>query len=272
MPYLTLNEIDFDVVPGERETSIIGARRRMFDGSYKQTVRASKESYTTQTGLLSRDDADAFYDLLMGYGSNWRFAAASDYYSGKGGALGVETLGGGTITAGGASGKFDKRITFSSATPYLSFTPTGDDALTGNYTIAVWKLTSTGPDVWTHYAATWDGSALTEYTNGVAGAAAMNFISVTSGVLRLNNSEATSNWAYSDLLAFPFVMPATWIAAIAAATRQFPNRPNVEVSGDMVNRAVSDPLTCCPVVEGFVPVPQANALDGGRVVFRLEEV
>ncbi len=277
MPHFALNGATIDVAhgSGHRETSIMGSRIRAVDGSWIQTVRTSKESYSASSPLMIRDSADALYSLLQGYGHNFRFAAASDYYSGKG-LAGTATLGGGTITAGGASGKFDKRVTFSSATPYLSWTPAGDDALTGSYTISVWKLTATGPDVWTHYLATWDGSTLTEYENGIAGAYSMNFISVTAGVLRLNNSEAASNWDYSDLVALPFVVPTAWIAGLAATTRAFPNRPNVEASGDLFNLAASAPLVCCATDVEFAPVPfidtTGSALDGGKVSFTLVEV
>lgn len=278
MPHFTLNQITLDVAlgSGKRETTIVGERRRAIDGTLLQTIRASKDSFDASSMLMQRADADALYALLMGYGHNMRFAAASDYYSGKG-LTGTATLGGGSITAGGASGKFDKRVTFSSATPYLSWTPTGDDVLTGDYTISVWKLTSTGPDVWTHYLATYVAATttLTEYQSGIAGAYAMNFVSVTAGVLRLNNSDAASNWAYSDLVALPFAVPAAWVPFLAAASRAFPNRPHVEVDGDMVGDPVT-PLTCCAAVDGFAPVAFVDSsgeqLDGGRVSFRLEEV
>ena len=278
MPHFALNGATVEVAhgSGQRETAIVGSRQRAFDGTWRQTVRAHKDGYSASSPLMIRDSADALYLFLMGYGHNFKFASsATDYYSGKG-LAGTATLGGGSITAAGASGKFDKRVTFSSATPYLSWTPAGKDVLTGSYTIAVWKLTSTGPDVWTHYLATWDGSTLTEYENGVAGAYSMNFISVTAGVLRLNNSDAASNQAYSDLVALPFVVPTAWIAGLAATTRAFPNRPNVEASGDMLNLASTAPLVCCATDVEFQPVPfidtTGSALDGGRVSFRLVEV
>lgn len=268
MAYFTLNGIDFDVIPGERETSIIGARRRMFDGSYKQTVRTSKEVYATQTGLLSRDDADAFYSLLMGYGHNWKFAAASDYYSGKG--LG-STATNGTPTAGGASGKFDKRLSLDN-TEYVTWTPSGDDALAGDYTISVWWLDTTWKHVLKRYVAS--TTTTTYYRDGVTDASFAdwtNTLTVTAGVLKLLGEVGGD--AFSDLVALPFAVPTSWIPSMAAYTRAYPNRPNVEVYGDMFNAdAVGNCLTCCPVVEGFTPVPQANALDGGRVSFRLEEV
>src|SRR5262245_41057372 len=125
MPSFVVNEIEVDVAhgSGELDSTLVGDRTRSIDGSTTTNIRAWKDGLSFSTPVIDRDDAEALRRLLRGDGHNFRFAdSATDYYSKKG-LAGTATLGGGTITAGGASGKFDKRVTFSSATPYLSWTP-----------------------------------------------------------------------------------------------------------------------------------------------------
>lgn len=275
MAFFVANEIEIDVAhqSGEKESLLIGERKRMFSGRYVQTVRAWANRFSAQTPPMPRADADALYRLLRGDGHNFRFAAAGDYYSGKGlpGTAASDPVAGG---ANGHLGADNKRITLDSDDT-VSWTPTGADALTGDYTLLVWHLTSAGPDVWAHWAVRSLGGTVTYWVAGANQGDASTVtwelkLSVTSGVLKLGDGANAD--VFSDLVAVPFGMPTSWIEDLAAAnTRQFPNRPYLEVSGSMVNKTVASPFTCCGVVESFTPVPYAGNLDGGRVVFSLEE-
>lgn len=294
MSWLTLNGIEIELAlgSGKRDTQIIGERRRAFDGTMISSGRAMKDGYDCTTTLMARDDADALYAFLMGYGHNWKFAAALDYYSGKG-LKDTANTGPAGVTAGTASGKFDKCIALGS-TENVTWTPAGYDSLAADYTIACWWLYDDDPArLWKHILVRRSGTTLTYYTDGVLDDTETGTpdpgapdgdpvwdakMSITAGVLKLLGEVTadTVDDAFSDLLALPFAVPTTWIAQMAAYARSVPNRPHVEVAGDMVNRAVTNPLTCCVMVDSFVPVPFVNSsgeqLDGGRISFRLEEV
>lgn len=297
MAWFSVNGVTIELAlgSGKRESNIIGVRRRAFDGSLLQSASAIKDGLDFETTLMVRDDADALYALLMGYGHNFRFAAAGDYFSGK---FLKETATSGSPLAGGASGKFDKRLTLES-TEYVTWTPSGKDALTGDYTIACWWLSDDNPDdVWTHILVRRSGTAVTYYTDGIlvdteavsAGPPVGDVtpdatpswdakMTVTSGVLKLLGEVTadTVDDAFSDLIALPFAVPTDWIPLLAAATRAFPNRPNVEASGDLLNLAATAPIECTASGVEFTPKPfvdptAGETLDGGSVSFRLDEV
>lgn len=277
--------IDLALGSGQRETIIVGDKRRMYDGSVRQIVRSEKFGADFTTTPMVRDEADALDKFLRGHGENFRFPTAGEYYSSKGLA---HTATVGAPVAGGASGKFDKRLTLPSAAS-VTWTPTGKNALTGDFTIACWWLSDDAPsDVWTHILVRKSGSSYTYYTDGVLadtddgtpdGTPVWDGkLTVTAGVLKLLGEVTadTVDDAFSDLWALPFAVPTSWIASFAASTIAFPNRPHVNASGDLLNLSAASALECCASDVVFTPIPfvdsTGEALDGGRVSFRLEEV
>lgn len=277
MPFFAANgiEIGLSVRSGSRTPILVGSRNTAFSGQQNSTVRALADQYEAVTLPMSKADAFALFQFLRGDGHNFRFAAAGDYYSGKwlAGTPTSDPIAGG---ANGHLGASNFRITLDS-NDYVSWTPTGVDALTGDYTLLVWHLLSTGPDVWGHKAVrVLNGGAPSYWEGGIeiGGAGDVTWeakLSVTAGVLKLGDGANAD--VFSDLVAVPFGMPDAWIPEVVTATttRQFPNRPHLEVSGDMVNRAATAPIVYCATVNGFDPVPFAGSDDGGVVSFTLRE-
>src|SRR3990167_10271489 len=145
----------------------------MVDGSFASSRVVLKKQFGIETLSMALATADAWEGLLLGRGHVWDM---TDQYSDRKG-LGYTSVNG-TPTFDGASGKFSKRLTLD-ATEYVRWTPSGDDSLAagagnpvGDYTIMVWKLTGTGPDVWTNYIVRSLAGNTNKWTDGVSDDAA----------------------------------------------------------------------------------------------------
>lgn len=273
MPALTVNGVEIEVAirTGGRKYVEIGDRVLSLSGTETATRTARKLERDIQTVPMSDADAVAWARLLSGDGHTFRFAAAdpTGFYSDKGLAA-TET---GTVTPNGASGKFDKRVSLA-ASATLEWTPTGPDSLgagddnpQGDYTLGAWLLTSTGPDVWTHYLVRNQGG-VTWYEDGVLdGGAAPTWLTVASGVLTLGDGSAR---VVSDLFAVPFAIPTAWAATWGARTAAFPRLPFVEVDGELVGDPTTARLMRARDLKDS-PEPMADDEYGKRLEFTLRE-
>lgn len=283
MAYLTLCGISIDVgvESGKRTWSDLSERRRSFSGALRATHTAQKRAWECTATPMSSDSADALSALLRGLGHTWRFSA--DAYSSKGLAA-VDP----TTPAYGQSDPFaGTNAVDLDIGDFLDWTPTGLDALTGDFTLLVRRYVSG----WVHYVIRRvvrpTGITTDKWVDGVSNpGASTTFLTVNgSGVLRLASAGA-DNEKYSDLVALPFAIPDTWVAPLYSATRPFPDRPIVEVNGDLVSAPygissvtglpVASPIAMRGRVDAEDPAPHADAsgdqLDGRRLTFTLEEV
>ena len=271
MSFLTINAVEIStmVKSAGREPEEIGDMARALDGTLVSTRVKIKRKWPCETAMMTRAEADALEGLLLGRGHTWKFTAK---YSAKG--L-TESATSGSVTYNGASGKFDKRVTLGAAA-YSRWTPTGDDSLVagamnpkGDYTLMIWKLTSTGPDVWTHYIVRYLDGVTNKWVNGASNdAATTDFITNTAGVVQIGNG--TDAAVFSDMVALPFGIPTTWIANIYANTRAFASAPKLDASGDLI----SNPTTPLSVRARNVrqkPEPYASDVVGKRIEFELHE-
>lgn len=216
---------------------------------------------------MASDTADAVSALVRGLGHAWRFSA--DGYSSKGLAPNEEPDGGpaynqtGPPTVSGAKGvAFD-------INEYIEWTPTGLDALTGDFTLLVRRNAGT----WVHHVIRKQGGSTTTWDNGSTPGGATGWLTVnSSGVLKLGDGTAQT---FADLVALPFAIPDSWVAPLYNSTRAFPERPMLEVNGDLVS-APATPIQMRGRVDAEEIAPHVDTngeqLDGRRVNFTLEEV
>lgn len=273
MAFLTINGLTIEVRPDVRRSyTENGERRRAFDRSLRGSRYHRKRRLECQSLHLTPAEADALAGLVDGLGHSWRFDHATQglYSSGKGLPTSATN---GTITTNGASGKFDKQVTFN-ALAYARWTPVRADVLTGNYTLSVWRLTATGPDVWTHYLVRNVGGTVTYYENGVliGGSGDVTWeakLSVTAGVLQL--ADGTNADVFSDLVALPFAVPLTWPAVLGVSTQAYPSIPTLEVNGDVISSPTA-PVEFLGLVEGEAIVPTAAGAASRVLSFALDEV
>ena len=268
MAFLTVNAVSLDLAAGssKRQWLAFGDRRRVASGALRTNEATEKRTWDCMTTPMKAADATAWSGLLRGRGHNFRFAAAGDYYSAKG--LAGTASGAGTVTAGGSSGKFDKKVSFSASTRVLEWTPTGPDSLANDYTVMVWKWVT---DAWKHYLIRNLAGSVTKYENAVTYGGSTDFLTVTAGVLKLNGADAGE---FSDLVALPFAVPTSWISSLHGSTRAFPNSPRLELDADLVGDP-STPLEAFGKVDSEEIVPHVDAdgeqLVGRKLSFSLEE-
>ena len=266
MAFCTLNNITLRVAAdtGDRDWTEIGARERAFDGTLRTTRSKLKRAWSLSTKPLIATEVDAWVALLQGRGHSWDFTSE---YSSKG--L-VKTSQNGTPTFNAASGKFDKKLQLD-ATEWVRWTPSGDDVLTGDYTLTVWRL-ETG--VWHHYVIRKTGGSTNKWVDGVSNdAAATAWLTVTAGVIQLG--DATNADDFSNLVALPFSIPSSWVASLYASTRAYPAIPKLELGGDIVSSPTT-PISTKALVERETPAafPSSGVWQPGarRIELRLEEV
>lgn len=266
MAFLTVCAVAVDVADasGRRNWADLSDRRRTFSGSLRSTHTAQKRSWECATPPMASDAADAVSALVRGLGHTWRFTA--DAYSSKG-LLGTEV---GTPTYNQA-GFADAKAMSLDSTEYVDWTPSGLDSLTGDYTLLV-RRDETG---WQHYVIRSLGGTIDKWKNGATHSPAITWMTVTGGVLRLGEAAVSSTVKYADLVALPFAIPSSWVASLQTATRAFPERPLLEVNGDLVSTPAT-PIQMRGRVDAEEIAPHVDSdgeqLDGRRVNFTLEEV
>lgn len=266
MPFLTINgiQVKVDLRAGARKWSEGGYVERMFDRSATKFEANEKRSWRLETENrgLTRTEADALSALVRGRGHTWKFAAASDLWSSKGLTTSATS---GTLTAGVAGGKFDKKLQITAA-GYGRWTPTGKDALTGDYTLSVWRLES---GTFRHYVRRSDGTIWRE--GSTSGSPTAPFLLVASGYVQLGDPASGATQEFSDMVALPFAVPDSWPAQMFAYTRAFPNLPFLEMAGDVSSAAVVSVLGTVDEepVQGFMSAGTWH--NGRRLEFDLHE-
>ena len=233
MAFLTLNGITcpVDLDGGMTEWEDQADAGRGASGDYLTTLLSSRRSWPIGMKTLVARQANAWERLAKGLGHRFSFV---DAYSSKG-LKAVET---GTVTFNGASGKFDKRVTIA-ASASAAWTLGTDKAhgLTLDYTVSLWFLTSTGPDVWTHYLVVKRSGAVKKWVDGVNNdAAATPWLVVDSTLGKVTLGDGTSR-AFSEMIVHPFAIGADsgeWVTSFSGATVAHPDLPTLRAGGTLV--------------------------------------
>lgn len=268
MAFLTLCAVAVDVseASGRRTWLELGDRRRTFSGGLRTTYTAQKRNWECSTPPVSSEVADALSALVRGAGHSWRLT--NDAYSTKG-LAGAAT---GSPTFGQSDPFSGTNAVSIASTSYIDWAPSGLDSLTNDYTLLVRRNESP----WKHYVVRSLGGVVTKWVDAVSNDAAdTSWLTVSSGVLRLGKAAASSTIVYSDLVAIPVAIPSSWVASLKNAGRLFPQRPILEVNGDLVS-APANPIQMRGRIDSEDIAPHVDSsgeqLDGRRVSFTLEEV
>jgi hypothetical protein len=196
----------------------IGALERMNDGSLSDTRRDKKRKLEfSLTPMTWAGALEAYEGLLDGDGHVWAFGATFGLYSYAGlgpnaGYVGITT---------GAGGKFSQKMTVGATTGTITFNP---NLPSTRWTIMVWRFES---GAWHHYVIDSTGAY---WRDGVATSAPAWLSVPGDGTFTISNVTGAAV-DYSDLVALPFIMPASWVATMYASTRAFSPLPKLEVYG-----------------------------------------
>lgn len=227
MPFLSLNGLTVRLLVSnfdKGEPAIVGDRNRAINGALRETVVATKRSWRGTMAHASPADAEAWRRFLLREG--WDSVSFDGtLYSGKG--LAPNAGHGATLST--ASPKFGTHNVATNANAL-----TYSFALGSVWSVSLWRWSGTA---WEHFVVRSDGAKWLAGTRNDA--AGTTFLSVSGGSVTL----AASN-SFDDLAAFPFLLPATWPAEIAAATTAF-TCPTLIAAGDAIEGA---PRTVVPVV------------------------
>lgn len=231
MAFLLANGFNLGAVIAASEPKgdrrIIGNAAAANDGTMRVTRQSTKRDLSFTTVPLSDPDAFVWESFFTGEGETWSFD--SSVYGSKG--LGPTGGGGYSIVAGGA--KFGASKLRLVAGGVLALVGAGQHssgrADAGSpVSYAVWRFESAA---WHHYVIRSDGAKWVDGVRNDAAATTWAIVSLVS--LGLANI-AGGNEDYDDLTSWPFLIPTTWPAILAAATSAYCPQPYLDLSGDQV--------------------------------------
>jgi hypothetical protein len=204
MPFLRINGIEVPVANDEAEETPeeIGVTdERALDGSSLDSRRAVKGSWKLKTTPQVPATGHAFKQLLLGAGHSWDFEDPRGFYSWNGLAYDSKDAG---VTIDTAHALF--------GTKSMKLNATGDKvqfaALVGavRWTVAIF-VWDAGTALFRHVLINDNGDV---WVNGVSAAMpAVVDVTVTNGVVKLENADAGSIWI-DELLILPYRVPADW--------------------------------------------------------------
>jgi len=267
---LALNGISVPVADGSAKVKpdIIGDTVRAVDGSLVRDWRTTKLTWELEMVLSSGSDANAFRDLLLGKHDNWSLEAAS-LYSAKGYPL---TLSGGSV-ATNAQQKFGS-YSVSAPNAASGCVKIGDGATGYDYSTRPWSVCwwQRGASSWFPYVMRSDGS------NWAGGTPTGAITYWASSAYQLAYTQANGFTCYlDDITVFPFLVPSTWPALLAAATLPWSTSPSLRATGLLIedNAAagvtVSGEIDDSTFMQAFLS-PGTLSPGAQKLGFRLVEV
>ncbi len=229
MSVLTINSVEAPVSQDGWSDGVleIADRARSLSGSYLGTRRAIKRTFGGKLISADTTEAEAFRSIINGEGYGFSFASdLRDDWKGNAGWDGdCSREAGGKYSAGQMS-------VDSSGTATWGF-PTGFPAL--RWTISLWRLNVA---TWEHWIKVYGTTTL--WKDGVGGVALPAWLSWNGSGISLTGAPTK----YSEIAIYPFLMPTTWPAVIAARALALPKPPFIEVAGTFVVVPGTTSYTC----------------------------
>ena len=264
MPALTINGITIPILAeGADETPMEqGERTRAASGKLLTTVVRRWRERSFKLLALTDEDAVAYEGLIAGKGLGCSFDA--DLYTD---ATGLQPTTTGTTptvvaTDGAVSPKYGAKMLKVPASATARWTHSIGET---RYSACVWVYVS---GAWHHYAIRSDTMATGHYYDGSWVASTQTLLTASSLYVQLG-AGAGAAVQFDDLVSVPYLLPTTWIAAIAAQAVAFPKPPMLTVAGDLITQGGA---TYSGTVSK-VAVKNRGALAPGReLAFKLEEI
>lgn len=278
MSFLTLNGWAIPVKIDTPRLQYVekGARSRIASGQYRSTRYVLKRRWQCETAHLTSQEARALKGLLRGEGYYWSFDR--DLYSEQG----VPPETGYSVTYPAATSLYGSAMKVN-AGGSISW----DLGLGSEWTVMAWRDVEVQPalsfllpffpatnfgdvEEWHHVAIT---SADDRYRDGVSlPTLDSDWLSVSGGVVTLQDTDHPGEYVYDELLVLPFVAPASLVAAIANLGRALTAQPYLWADGEAV---VGGPVRCIaePPGASFRPWGQDGVFysNGQTIEFVLRE-
>lgn len=220
--FLTINGFPIAVADqgASDDEEIIGEESRALDGSLRHVGRGVKRVWNLRSVLDTYANSETVKKLLRPQSNGFHFPFNTDLYSSKG----TNYSGaGGSIGAAAPSPKFGAGRAAITSGNTLTFST----ALTGSWTLGVWKWDGSS---WDHWIKT---SAGTQWKNGVLDVTATTWFGVSSNSAFLTGDGATRY--YDDLVCLPFLVLSTWPALWYARSVAFSSLPKLLLGGGIID-------------------------------------
>jgi len=265
MSALTINGLTIPILAeGADETPMEqGERTRAASGKLLTTVVRRWRERACKLLALTDEEAVAYEGLIAGKGIGCSFDATDLYTDYTG--LQPTTTGTAptTVTTDGAvSPKYGTRMLKVPASATARWTHGIGES---RYSACVWAYVS---GAWHHYAIRSDTMATGHWYDGAWVASTQTLLTASSLYVQLA-AGAGAAVQFDDLVSVPYLLPTTWITAIAAQAIAFPKPPVLTVAGDLITQGGA---TMSGTVSK-VSVKNRGALAPGReLAFKLEEI
>jgi hypothetical protein len=234
--WLKLNGIDTSAIAAMGQEPS-GARRNIgdegeaTDGSWRVTRQTRKRDLSFQTVALSKSDAFIWESFISGEGHVWNFEALNEYSS-KG--LAPTTFTDCVISSNHKFGSHSLNVELGSGVVTWPALINSFGATASAWTVMFWWRDDGGDSTFHHFVVRSDGA---KWHDGVRNDATVTtFFSVSGGNITFTGSGGDETFL-DDLIAYPFSVPDTWPAIVAARTTAFQGTPYLEATGDLVPEA-----------------------------------
>lgn len=230
MSQLTINGVDLPVSADGWSVAFteIGARSRSASGKSLQTLVRRYRRWTGTLVVADAELADALAGLVNADGIGWSFDT-SLFADGKGlGAVTTGTTPTVVATDGAVSPRYGAKMLKCPASATARWT---HGLASTKFSASVWAYVS---GAWHHYAIRSDTMATGHWRDGAWVASTQTLLTASSTHVQLG-AGAGAAVQFDDLLSFPFLLPTSWIAAIAAQSAAWPKPPALTAGGTLMD-------------------------------------